>query len=90
MKRSLLVVTTAVALMASANAHAGNFVPEESDHPIRLATYPVFFLGKVLETVVVRPIHYVANQPKLRFWFGTNSNPRTDKHNIDMEHYQRY
>jgi hypothetical protein len=89
MKRSLLVVTAAVALMASSTAHAAPYDFEESDHPLRLVSYPVFFVGKVAETLIARPITYVASQPKLRNWFGRTSNPRTDDYVGTSEDYQR-
>jgi hypothetical protein len=89
MKRSLLAVTAAFALMASSAAHAAPYDFEESDHPLRLVSYPIFFVGKVAETVIARPITYFVSQPKLRYWFGRTSNPRTDDYVGTSEDYQR-
>jgi hypothetical protein len=88
MKRSLLVVTAAVALMATPAAYASSYEPEESDNPIRLLSYPVHFVGKVAEYAIARPITWLASQPATKNWFGRTSNARTNDYSGDKDYYQ--
>ena len=89
--RMLLVAGAALCLAGFASpACAESYDTDDSDHPIRYAAYAVHAVGKGIETVVARPIHWFVSKPKMRYVFGKTSQPRTDDYTGDADLYQRY
>ena len=90
-----LFIATALAglatLMSGSACAGGTYDPTEiSDHPLRYAGYAAHAYGKAYEYVIFRPINAIVSQPKLRYIFGTASNPKHDDYWGNYDLYQRY
>lgn len=82
----LVAVMSAMPSVCKADTYATN----DSDNPIRCASYYFHAYGKAWEYCVTRPVHAVVSTPKLRYIFGHVSHPRTDDYWGDFDLYQRY
>lgn len=87
--RAMAVLAAVVSFGLANTAQAEDYTPMHSDHPFRIAAYPVHAVGKGLEYLVTRPTHWFVSQPKTRHIFGKVSNPKREDYFGDKDQYQR-
>ena len=69
-KKSLVAVSTALALAVPLSAYSGEYDDFEDSHPLRIVAYPVHAVGYAMEWLITRPIHTLVSQPDLQPVFG--------------------
>ena len=71
-RRLVLGAALAIALAAAAPAatRADTPDPERAAHPVRVAAYVLHPIGVLLDYLIVRPAHWVAEREPFRTLFG--------------------
>ena len=70
MARSLAAALTLVFLTAAVPAAAESYSVKRSGHPLRIIAYVVHPIGVIIETLVFRPVHWIAHHEPLKTLFG--------------------
>lgn len=69
---SALVLTAALGL-SPLTAGATPHDPQESGHPVRIAAYVLHPIGVLLDTLIMRPAHWLVHRGPLLTLFGHES-----------------
>ncbi len=90
--RTLVVAgsTLAVLALTPALSFGDSYKTDDSDHVWRYMAYPAHAVGKGVEYLVTRPIHWIVSRPKMRYVFGHTSKPKSEDYCGDADLYQRY
>jgi hypothetical protein len=70
LRRAALAATAAALLAAPPGARADDHDPERSAHPVRIVGYVLHPIGVMLDFLIVRPAHWVAEREPFRTLFG--------------------
>jgi hypothetical protein len=70
MGRVLAVALAMLVLSSAAPAAAETYLPKGSGHPLRVLAYVVHPLGVILDTLIFRPVHWIANHEPLKTLVG--------------------
>lgn len=64
------VALAAALTLASGQAFAHDHRSTESGHPLRMIAYVVHPIGVILDTLILRPIHWLGSHEPLETLFG--------------------
>ncbi len=67
---AVLVLSLALAAVAPASVQADDHEPTRSAHPLRGVAYLLHPIGVVLDTLIVRPAHWLVHLGPLEKLFG--------------------
>jgi hypothetical protein len=70
-RKSLIAAALASTLLLAATPALGDeYKREESGHPLRIAAYVLHPIGVVIETLIVRPAHWLGSLAPFEWLFG--------------------
>ena len=67
---ALLVAIAACGVLASSPAAADEFDRKHAGHPLRLIAYVLHPIGYAVETLILRPSHWLVSREPLKSVFG--------------------
>ena len=72
--RAVLMILTALALLATSPAHAESdgYEEDQAGHPLRIAAYALHPVGVLLDRVIFRPAWHLGQKEPAATWVGAD------------------